>query len=44
MAHQRRVAVIEAGPPDTDSLASVFILLGYGRLTVSSPFTITDMR
>jgi hypothetical protein len=29
---QKRVAVIEAGHPDADSLASLFIPLGYGGL------------
>jgi radical SAM superfamily enzyme YgiQ (UPF0313 family) len=33
---RKRVAVVEAGQPDADSLASLFILLGYGGLAVSS--------
>lgn len=33
---KRRVTVIEAGQPDADSLASLFILLGYGGLSISS--------
>jgi radical SAM family protein/B12 binding protein len=32
----KRVAVVEAGQPDADSLASLFILLGYGGLSISS--------
>jgi hypothetical protein len=32
----KRVAVIEAGQPDADSLASLFILFGYGGLAVAS--------
>jgi radical SAM superfamily enzyme YgiQ (UPF0313 family) len=31
-----RVAVIEAGHPQADSLASLFLLLGYGGLSISS--------
>ena len=36
MLTKKRVAVIEAGQPDADSLASLFILLGYGGLSISS--------
>jgi radical SAM superfamily enzyme YgiQ (UPF0313 family) len=36
MPTKKRVAVIEAGQPDADSLASLFILLGYGGLSISS--------
>ena len=36
MPTAKRVAVIEAGQPDADSLASLFILLGYGGLSISS--------
>ena len=36
MATKKRVAVIEAGSPDADGLASLFILFGYGGLSVSS--------
>lgn len=36
MPTPKRVAVIEAGQPDADSLASLFILLGYGGLSISS--------
>jgi radical SAM superfamily enzyme YgiQ (UPF0313 family) len=32
----KRVAVVEAGHPRADSLASLFILLGYGGLSISS--------
>jgi len=32
----RRVAVLEAGHPQADSLASMFLLLGYGGLVISS--------
>ena len=31
MPTKKHVAVIEAGQPDADSLASLFILLGYAR-------------
>jgi radical SAM superfamily enzyme YgiQ (UPF0313 family) len=36
MHSNKRVAVVEAGQPDADSLASLFILLGYGGLSISS--------
>jgi len=36
MPTKKRVAVIEAGQPDADSLASLFILLGYGGMSISS--------
>jgi radical SAM superfamily enzyme YgiQ (UPF0313 family) len=36
MPTKKHVAVIEAGQPDADSLASLFILLGYGGLSISS--------
>jgi radical SAM superfamily enzyme YgiQ (UPF0313 family) len=36
MPKAKRVAVIEAGQPDADSLASLFILLGYGGLSIAS--------
>lgn len=32
----QRVAVVEAGHPQADSLASLFLLLGYGGLSISS--------
>ena len=36
MATKKRIAVIEAGSPDADGLAGLFILFGYGGLSVSS--------
>ena len=37
MANQgKRIAVLEAGHPQADSLASMFLLLGYGGLVISS--------
>jgi hypothetical protein len=33
---RRRIAVVEAGHPDADSLASLFMLFGYGGLSVAS--------
>jgi len=36
MPAKKRVAVIEAGQSDADSLASLFILLGYGGMSISS--------
>jgi len=36
MSTKKRVAVIEAGQSDADSLASLFILLGYGGMSISS--------
>jgi len=32
----KRIAVIEAGHPRADSLASLFMLFGYGGLSVAS--------
>jgi hypothetical protein len=32
----KRVAVVEAGHPRADSLASLFLLFGYGGLSVAS--------